>query len=277
MSNETKVFTPLSVVCKQMENGFPYWFLYEPDGTALTENSKVNNVGEAYELLTEAINELEGQFVLLTIRNTPPPRKDGGEDALEKSAKKTTAADKQGNGGKTFKYRIKLNGYLAQPVGGGGINGMGGGGNALFQMLLDNTKTIAGLEAARREDALQRQIDELKKEPKNNGSITSQLIDKTVSQLISGLVITKDGISFNGAPGGITGGATGGKIEANTQEIPEDKKTEAAKRFEENIKIIGSKLKGNDLYFYEGIRKLAETQPEIFEAQAAEIINVGKG
>ena len=270
-TENVKVFTPLTVVCKQMKTGYPYWFLFEPDGTAITENSRIIDPDESYNLLVEAIDELEGQYVLLTIRNTAPPRKADGEDALEKTAKKTAATEKQGNAGKTFKYRVKLSGYTAQPVG-GAINGFGGGNN-MFQLLLDQNKQIAGLEAARREDALQRQIDDLKKAPVNGtGTITSQLIDKAVTTLISGLVITKDGVSFNGA--GVPDPAA--KIEANTTPLSDEKKTEAATRWQENITVINSKLKGNELFFYEGIRKLAEQQPAIFEAQAAEIIKVGK-
>ena len=278
MSNA--VFTPLSVIQRQMETGFPYWAIYEPDGTSITENLTVKDTGQAYELLCTSLNELDGQYVLLTLRNVAPPRKTDGEDALQKSAKKNVAGDRRGtstksagNAGKTFRYRVKLAGYSAGPVG-QGLAGMGGGMNPMFQMLLDQNKTIAGLEAARREDLLQRQIDDLKKAPASTGTFTSQLIEGLAKQVVQGIKITKDGISFDPPGAGMAG--TGATLTPNTQAIPDEKKDEVQKRWTDNINFINSKLKGNEIFFYEGIRKLAEMQPDIFEAQAAEIINVGK-
>ena len=64
-----------------METGFPYWAIYEPDGTSITENLTVKDTGQAYELLCTSLNELDGQYVLLTLRNVAPPRKTDGEDA----------------------------------------------------------------------------------------------------------------------------------------------------------------------------------------------------
>ena len=265
-----KVFTPLTVIQKQMEQSkFPFWAMFEPDGTSIGENYEVESIAESYEMLCERINDLEGTYVIVDIKKKAPLRA-GDTDAIQKEKTKAGAEPGNQRAQKIFRYRVKLKGYQEQGQGQGGIFGIGNnaGGTGLFTLILEQNKQISELAAARREDELNRKIADLEKmagntdKSKNVDKIISGLFDK----ILTGMRITKDGIEFGEASATVIPA----KIEDNVDTSEKRQKVITA------VNNIIAKLNGNELEFFKGIEHLANVQPEVFAQQAKEIIEVGK-
>lgn len=256
------VYLPLEKTDKifsQMERSKArFWWVMDSDKTLISEyESEDGTYEDSYNALMDVINDLEGDYVFVIIRNKIPNKDENTGDYKRGANIK---------GIQKFEYRVKLKGGGSSS--GGRINGFGGNDSMGAIMGLYNEMGTLRAELVRTEKDAQIKALEEKLKDGAAGSVTNQLIQSLTQEVVNFLKL-KNGMAIGPAATPVTGTAT---PPAEGKPLTEDEKKDAAANLSANMKKVTGVM-GADFYkLFEALAVQADKSPENFKAQAAAII-----
>lgn len=258
------VFIPLNQVEKiqtQMERSkAKFWWISDSDNTLIAENEEDSStLDDSFNSLVDVLENLEGDWVYVTIRNKIPNKDEFGNFKRGANIK----------GIQKFEYRVRLK----QAPGAGGSGRMQGiNGFGAPEMLQGLYLQIGDLKAEmiRKESDAKIAALEEKLKQKKEGSTTDKLIDAVADKFVKAWNLE------------VTPGDNKTPVAENTTTTPaapagpkltEEEQKKKSGQLSQNLKDLGAVLGPQTYTFLNDLAERAKQNPDFFKLFAEKSIN----